>query len=300
MESSAEGLAEAMLFFQKKFDWDFMKINPRADYHIEDWGFIQKYSKDEYTKHVKIKFPINSVEDWDNINPLEFTAPALSELLSAVSLIRKKSDRELPLLMTVFTPLAIAGRMVKDNQMLADHIRSHPEKIKNALDAITKTYVKFVEELRNAGANGIFYATTQWAASNLITWDEYKEFGLPYDLPVIEASGDDAMNLFHVCSSNNYLKELLSYDFRSQMINWESDDPTNLPLDKGIALLSEHVAVGGCDYEGWLLKGSPNEMGYQIDRLKDMADPTKLIIGPGCCIPSETPMENLAAIREKL
>ncbi len=45
-ESTAEGLAEAMVGFQKQFDWDFMKINPRADYHIEDWGFRQEYSRD--------------------------------------------------------------------------------------------------------------------------------------------------------------------------------------------------------------------------------------------------------------
>ncbi|MDF1545030.1 MAG: uroporphyrinogen decarboxylase family protein [bacterium] len=300
MEDSAEGLAEAMLYFQKKFDWDFMKINPRADFHVEDWGLVQEYSKKEFVKHTKTKFPINSVNDWDKIEELEITAPVLSELLSAVSMIRKKSDRELPLLMTVFTPLAIAGRMVDDDQMLADHLRSHPEKIKRALEAITRTYIKFVEELRNAGADGIFYATTQWAAGNLINWNEYKEFGLPYDLPVIEAAGEDAINLFHVCSSNNYLKELSNLDYRSKMINWDSDDPTNIPLDKGIDFLDKPVVVGGCDRNGWLLKGAPHEMAYQVDRLKEMADPTSLIIGPGCSIPPETPMENLAAIREAL
>ena len=52
-EHFAEGTAEAMLDFQKRFDWDFMKINPRADYHIEGWGFRQKYSHDELVKHTK-------------------------------------------------------------------------------------------------------------------------------------------------------------------------------------------------------------------------------------------------------
>ena len=53
MEHHAEGTAEAMLGFQKEFDWDFMKINPRADYHIEDWGLTQAWSHDEYKKHAK-------------------------------------------------------------------------------------------------------------------------------------------------------------------------------------------------------------------------------------------------------
>jgi uroporphyrinogen decarboxylase len=37
-ETSAAGLAEAMLDFQCTYDWDFMKVNPRACYHAEPWG----------------------------------------------------------------------------------------------------------------------------------------------------------------------------------------------------------------------------------------------------------------------
>ena len=43
-ENSVEGLAEAMLGFQKQNDWDFMKVNPRANYHAEDWGLKQHLS----------------------------------------------------------------------------------------------------------------------------------------------------------------------------------------------------------------------------------------------------------------
>jgi len=36
-ESSAQELAEAMLEFRPTYDWDLMKVNPRASYHVEDW-----------------------------------------------------------------------------------------------------------------------------------------------------------------------------------------------------------------------------------------------------------------------
>ena len=124
-EHYAEGTAEAMLDFQKRFDWDFMKINPRADYHIEDWGFKQQYSHEEFKKHIKTDFPVESLDDWRNIEPLPLSSPALDEHLKVVSLIRKDLPHDFPILMTVFTPLAIAGRMVKDNNMLADHIHEH-------------------------------------------------------------------------------------------------------------------------------------------------------------------------------
>jgi uroporphyrinogen decarboxylase len=300
MEHHAEGTAEAMLAFQKEFDWDFMKINPRADYHVEDWGLKQEWSHDEFKKHRKSNFPVKVADDWANLKPLSPTAGVLAEHLKVVSMIRKKSDRELPILMTVFTPLAIAGRMVEDDATLVEHIRKHPEKVHKGLRTITDTFKKFTSELRNAGADGLFYATTQWASADTITWDEYQEFGVPYDLEVIEAAEPDALNLLHVCSSSNYLKEIAALDYHAQLYNWDSDDPTNLPLDKADDLLKDKVMVGGVDRHGWLLHAQPDEIGYKIDMIKEAHSKTRLIIGPGCSIPPEVPFANLHAVREKL
>jgi uroporphyrinogen decarboxylase len=299
-EHCAEGTAEAMLTFQKEFDWDFMKINPRADYHIEDWGLKQEWSHDEFKKHRKSNFPITKPEDWIKIKPLPTSAPALAEHLKVVSIIRRNSDRELPILMTVFTPLAIAGRMVEDHATLVEHIRKYPDLVESGLRAITDTFCRFTSELRNAGANGLFFATTQWASSDMITWEEYQRFGVPYDLEIIKAAEVDAFNLLHVCSSNCYLKELSELDYNASLINWEACDPTNLPLDKAELVLKNKVLVGGVDHNGWLLKGEPKEIVYKIDELREQFESTRLIIAPGCAIPPEVPFENLHAIRERL
>ncbi len=300
LESTAEGLAEAMVGFQKQFDWDFMKINPRADYHIEDWGFKHQFSNDEFTKHKKLAFPINGPDDWEKIQPLPMTSPSLAEHLKAISLIRRQVGPDLPILMTVFTPLAIAGRMVREKQMLADHLRSHPEKVTLALRAITKTYRNFASEIRNAGADGLFYATTAWASDEFITWDEYVKFGLAYDLEVVGGTGVDALNLFHVCSSNNYLKRLAGFDYHSKLYNWDESDPTNPTIDQAFTFLKGKTIIGGVDYRGWLIRSHASEMGYFIDKLKKQYDSSKLIIGPGCAIDPATPAANLKAIREQL
>jgi uroporphyrinogen decarboxylase len=300
MEHHAEGTAEAMIFFQQKFEWDFMKINPRADYHVEDWGLVQEWSNDEFTKHSKLKFPVEKLEDWDNIKQIPITSSVLDEHLHVVSMIRKKSDKELPVLMTLFSPLAVAGRMVSNDNMLAKHIKNNPDTILNVLEEITLTYEAYASELRNAGADGLFYATTQWGTSNLISWEEYEKFGMPYDMRVLKATGDDATNLFHVCSSNNFLKEIIKIDYPVKMYNWDSDDPTNPPLDIGLEMITDKVIVGGCDREGWLLQATPDEIKYKIDELKEKYDPSKLIIGPGCSIPPEVPFDNLQAIKDRL
>jgi uroporphyrinogen decarboxylase len=300
MESTVEGTVDAMLYFQREYDWDFMKINPRADYHIEGWGFEQNWSTNEFEKHKKTRFPVTKIEDWQNIGPLPLTTPALADHLKVVSMIRKRSDRELPILMTVFTPLAIAGRMVEKNEMLAEHLQKAPEAVESALRAITDTFVRFVAELRNAGADGIFFATTQWAASEFLSWPDYQRFGLPYDLEVIRAADSDALNLLHVCHSNCFLRQLAAEPYPAKLVNWNSDDPTNLPLDRAMTELPEKVLVGGVDYSGWLLHSRPDEIRYKIDKLKADFTPDRLIIAPGCAIEPRTPKENLRAIRDRL
>ena len=300
MENNALGTAEAMIGFQKRFDWDFIKVNPRADYHVEDWGLKQKWSTNEFKKHEKLVFPITQLKDWEKINVLPYTAKALAEHLKVVSLIRKGIGKDVPILMTIFTPLAIAGRMVPDRKILIEHLREQPNLIHSVLNNIAETFSQYATELRNAGADGLFFATTQWASEDMLTWEEYEEFGVPYDLKVIEASCEGAINLFHVCASNTYLRKLAEIDYKCQLYNWDSDDPTNIPLDKSYDLLKGKVLVGGVDMNGWLLHGNPIEIKIQIDKIKANHDPCRVIIGPGCAVPPEIPMVNLQAVRDNL
>ena len=299
-EHSARGTAEAMLDFQKHFDWDFIKINPRADYHTQDWGVEVVYSHDEFVNHIRTGFPIRTPDDWTRIEPLELTAPTLAEHLRAVSLIRRGVGGEVPLLMTVFAPLAVAGRMVADRQLLREHLKLAPDKVHQALQAIADTFERLATELRNAGADGIFFATTQWASATMLTWEQYQEFGLPYDLQVLRASQAEAINILHVCSSENYLLRLLEHGYDCPMVNWDSCDPTNLPLDRAYDLVTDRALVGGVDHNGWLLHSTPEEIGQQIEKIKAAHDPARLIIGPGCSITANTPIRNLEEIRKRL
>lgn len=300
LENSAEGTVAAMLDFQNRFDWDFIKINPRADYHVQDWGLKLKYSTDEFAKHDKLAFPINSPDHWTKIEPLPTTAPALAEHLEVVRQLRKEVGDDLPLLMTVFTPLSLAGRMIPDRELLPTHIRDYPALLHSALEAITETFCRYVEELRNAGADGIFYATTHWASADKLTWQEYEEFGLPYDLRVIQASGEDAINVLHVCESNNFLAELAPYDYRSAIYNWDADHATNCSLKKGREMLDNRTLMGGFPYTEKLVELSVDDANQRMDQLLNEFSPTELIIGPGCAIPPETPEAILQAIRSRL
>jgi len=297
-ETTAESLAEAMLAFQKRFDWDFMKINPRASYHVEDWGNRLEWSGDEFSKHEKIRFAVDVINDWDKIEPLQPTAPVLAEHLRAVSLIRKSSDPELPLMMTVFCPIGIARYLCGGKEKLLEHLRQAPAKVASALENITVTFEKYIPELRQAGADGIFYATLEWASEDSLSWSEYEKYGRPYDLRLLKASGEDSLDILHVCSHNNYVREMADYPVA--LVNWDASDPTNVSVEDSFGFLGDKTVIGTLDDRGWLHHSKPVEIISEVDRIKHRMAGRRFIFGPGCAVAPEIPYENFDAVRNSL
>ena len=297
-EATGEMLVEAMLAYQQEYDWDFMKINPRASYHVEDWGNTLEWSTDELLNHRKLEFAVKTYDDWNKIDSLPPTSPVLGDHLRAIGAIRRRVGAELPLFMTVFSPLSVARYLVGDNEKLLHHLKAVPDRLLGALDRITETFERYAAEIRNAGADGLFFATTHWASATMLSRDEYEKFGRPFDLRVIRAAGGDALNLLHVCAGRNYLMELIDYPAR--LVNWDMHDPTNIPLDKGFDLAGDKVVVGGLDNNGWLRHSRPDEIRHEIARIKETTSGNKFIFGPGCTIRPDIPPENIRAVRDSL
>lgn len=297
-ESTVDGLVEAMLDYQKKYDWDFMKINPRASYHFEDWGSRFEWSTDEFRKHKKIKDAVSDISGWDRIEVLTPEAPVLNDHLKAINTIKKASDPELPLLMTVFNPLGIARYMTGDKTVVLDHLNKDPNRVKTALENITGTFEKYVQECRDAGADGIFYATLEWASTDTIPYDEYERLCRSLDLRILKATGEDAINILHVCKSNNCLRELADYPVK--YFNWDAADPTNINFESGCEFLREKVVIAGLDHTGWLLNSTPEEVGHEVRRIKEKMTGKRFIFGPGCTISADIPPENIRAVRDNL
>jgi uroporphyrinogen decarboxylase len=297
-ESTAEGLAEAMLDFQKRFDWDFMKINPRASYHAEDWGNKYSWSKDEFKKHERIQFPVETADDWAKIDVLPAGTPVLTDHLKAIELIKKASDPELPLVMTVFNPLGIARYLAGGIQKMLDYMNNEPDKVHAALENITVTFERYVTEIRNAGADGIFYATLEWGSADLLTYEQYEKFSRQYDSRILKASGDDSLNIMHVCGSNNILRQLADYPV--ELFNWDACDPTNVNIDRCFEYLGDKTVIGGLDHKGWLWHSTPEEVATEVGKIKERMAGKKFIFGPGCSIDAHIPFANLDAVRRNL
>ncbi len=213
-------------------------------------------------------------------------------------MIKKGSDRQLPLLMTIFSPFSIAGDLVSDGKMLIEHLTEDPVRVTYALENITVTFENYIAELFNAGIDGIFFATTEWASADMITYKDYSKFARPYDLRILKSAKAGSLNLLHVCGKNNFLKELS--DYPAALVNWECYDPTNLNLDDGLQLMKDKTVVGGIDHTGWLTHATPAEIKYEMTRLTNRYAGQKIIFGPGCTIEPNIREENIKAVRYDL
>ncbi len=294
-ENDPDQFAESMINWQKRFDWDFLKINPKASFHYEPWGVKMTYSPDGTQKPQRKSFPISTIDDWGKIRQLPPTHPEFDKQLRSISKIRKALPRPFRIVMTLFNPISIAGDMVPSDDILVEHIRETPRAVMQALREIQQTLIQLVPEMRNAGADGVFFATTQWASADILTVEETRRFGLDFDRAVYAAAGDDAFNVLHVCASNNYLKEYADLD--AALTNWDASDPTNMTLGDGYEVLRRPV-MGGIAHSTDLVDDSQDLLREKTKRLVDSHRRLPFAVGPGCAVPVTVPMESIQAVRD--
>src|SRR2546425_5205391 len=159
-EWDAQLLAEAMVENFTRYDWDWMKVNPRASYHVEGWGVKTDHGKGGPNDHPRVvEYPIESAADWGKLRPLSTSEGALDEQIEVIERIGEALAGETYFVQTVFNPLSIAADMVADEQQILADMQNNPQALKAALEVITETFANFARECIKAGASGTFFAT---------------------------------------------------------------------------------------------------------------------------------------------
>ncbi|MBI2836239.1 MAG: uroporphyrinogen decarboxylase [Chloroflexi bacterium] len=293
-ETSARSLAEAMLAFQKKFDWDFVKVNPRASYHAEGWGVEVKYSGDG-SPEIR-KTPVSNPDDWLKIEPLKLDRGVLKEHIEVVERIDRGLKGSVPFVMTIFNPISVAARLAPSEELFLEHLREHTDKVNPALDAVTETFIAFSRACLERGASGLFFATTAWATSETMSEDEYRRFARPYDLKLLNALPPAEFHILHVCRHHNFLPALADYPVHA--VSWDARGAENLSLAEGKAALGGKAVIGGISNLDDLAKATPQQLAGEVIGLRTAMGKRDWMIGPGCTFPPETPEANLTAIRQ--
>ena len=293
-EWSSEGLAGAMLDSYRAHNWDFIKVNPRASYHVEDWGAKLQPSGDANRGPTFVDVPVKGPADWRRIGPLDPVAGVLGEQLAALRLVNDALGGDAWFVQTVFSPLSVAKYLVGNKPgPVVDSIREHPEDLKQALETITETFAAYARACIDAGAAGIFFATTGWATRAALSQEEYLRFGREYDLRVLAAVQDGApFNILHNCGADIYFDLLADYPVSA--MSWASTLPGNPTLAEGMRRTRAAV-MGGVNEKTTLADGTPAEVEAEVRQAIQQTGGRHVLIAPGCSIPPRTPPANLNA-----
>lgn len=293
-EITAEGMASAMLDFQRSYDWDFIKIHARASYHVEGFGFRYLASHDPAVEHRTTSQVIVEPEDWLRLRPLTLDDPALAEQFRAIELIRAAAPADIPLIMTVFSPLDVADKLVgRQAALLRTHIDQAPDAVGAALATFAATFAPFVRRLAELGIDGLYFST-KWANRHKLSAAAYRALARAHDLTVLAEARGMWCNIMHVCEGDVHLDAVADYPV--QVIHWDNCAAGNPTLAEGAAQL--HRCVGGGVDAATLAEGTSAQVLRRGRQAVEEADGRGLILGPGCSVRiARTPAANLHALR---
>jgi len=291
-EWTPAGLAEATLERFRQYDWDFIKVNPRATYYAEAWGSRYQPSGDALHGPVNVDYVLKTTRDLDRLSPLDVQEGPLGEQPAALRLIGEGLAGAAPFIQTVFSPLAVMGRLANgDLGFVRRLMREDGEALHRALDAVAQTLSAYAKACLDAGADGIFFATVEWATYDVATAEQYAEFGRPYDLQVLSAVAEAQFNVLHVCRKRNMLESMLDYPVHA--FNWATNESGNPGLAE-VLEKSERAVMGGVAV-GTVSEGTPEQVTAEVAEALGRTAGRRFLLSAGCSIPPQTPEANLRA-----
>lgn len=291
-EWSAAGLAAAMLESVQTFDYDYLKVNPRACYYAEAWGCRFSPSNDPMQGPKLEHWLLDEPDDLAKIKPVDPGAGVLGEQLEALRLIGDGLGGEVPFNQTVFSSLSVVGRLASDRAIIKRWMDEAPDALHAALAAVTETLAGYARLAIEAGADGIFFPTTEWGTYEALTDEQYETFCRPYDLQILEAVKGAEFNVFHVCRPRNMLDSLI--DYPAVAINWDAHAEGNDSLAT-VQSKTDKAVMGGVAEITTLLKGTPDDVREEVSAALRETGGRRFLVGPGCSILPQTPSENIHA-----
>jgi uroporphyrinogen decarboxylase len=293
-DQTPDTLAAATINFQRDFDFDLVKVSPSSSFCIRDWGAKDEWrglpeGTRDYTYRV-----VQHPEDWGMLPVLDPNKGSLSRQIECLNLIAAELGGEVPIIQTIFSPLAQAKNLVGPDNLMV-HVRRYPQAFKAGLEIITESTRRFIDITRQTGIDGIFYAV-QHAQYSLLSEDEYKIFGRPFDLQVLDAAQDFWVNMLHLHGTQIMFDDFTQYPV--QIINWhDRETPPSLAEAKK---KFDGALCGGLRRWETMVLGTPEEVSAEAQEAIHTSGSKRLILGTGCVMPTIVPRGNILAARQSV
>jgi uroporphyrinogen decarboxylase len=256
--------AEAEIDFYRAYDLDFLKVMSDYPYPLPD-GLEA----------------IETEDDWKRVQPIASGDRCWNEQLTALSMINDAIGKEALFIETIFSPWTTARRLARFGSLNVAR-QQYPETLLAAMDAIAISLAAYAKQAVSRGAAGIFLSLGA-ATDDVMTAEEYKVWGRPFDLKILEAVREAQFNVLHIHGKRIHFDSLLDYPINA--LNW-SHFATEPSLREGKARSGKTV-LGGID-EATASHVSAPEIFLQVTNAIQEIGTRGLIVTPGCSIPTDT------------
>ena len=281
-------LADATVQYQRRFDLDFVKLMPTGMYSVMDYGVSVVPSGDEIGTTKYAAGPITRAADWARLPVASPQRGMLGDQVTVVRLVRQALGAGVPILQTIFSPLTMVAKMVA--APLDAVLREHEAALPAALNRLADDVVAFGLACLDAGADGFFFAT-QLATRTALPAGAYERLGVTYDLKVLHALRPRSFSIVLHLHGDEPLFELADR-YPIDGVNWHARE-TRPSLAQGLMATTRGL-VGG------IARTAAEFESLEAAEARDaiaQTDGRRLLVAPGCVIPSTAPQANLEALR---
>ena len=268
--------AEAEVGFYRAYDLDFLKV-------MNDYPYPLQVGLDS----------IETEDDWKRIERVKPDDRCWQDQLTALSEIQAAIGKEALFIDTIFSPWTTARRMC-GRLGLIEWRKRNPELVLRAMANIADSLAGYAGEAIKRGASGIFLSLGA-ATDDVMSPDEYREWGRPFDLKILEAVQGAPFNVLHIHGSRIHFNHVM--DYPAAALNW-SHHIAGPSLADGKAKSGKAV-LGGIN-EATAAHSSPGEIRDEVARTLGEVGRTGLLVTPGCSVPTDTPERTLRAIQSAI
>src|SRR5215467_1180628 len=284
-ENSADTLAAETVRLARRFDWDFLKPQSRAQCFAEMWGLRYTPSRGRATPYTVARTPLTTAQDLRRFEPVDVRGGVLGEQLQVLHAIRKAVGDETPIIWTVFSPLMVLPFLMAGGRAMAiELMRSEPAAVDHALSAMAETLAAYARAAVAEGADGLFYATNM-ATQDLSTAAECRRFQRPHDLRILGGVDSAPFNVLHVCGAGILFEEFVDYPMAA--LSWATV-PSN-PSLKEAHRRTGRAVIGGLPAKPEIASLPPSDVEARGRRAIAEMGGRFLALGPDCSINPDTP-----------
>lgn len=262
-------------FFVRRFDLDIVKLMPDLRYPFPRRAVVE-------------------LDDWYLIDAIDMRRSRYAqEWVRAVRHLRELAGPDVPIVVTVFSPLTQAMYAAARPELVLEHAAEHPALLHQVLALLAENIRAHLELVLAAGADGIFFALQGCTAATMPV-ERYREFGRPYDLLALAGAADGWLNILHVHGDRElFFDDVLDYPVHA--LSW-SDRRAGPSLHEA-RQRTEKCLMGGWDEFGALVSGPVEAIRAEaLDALQQTGG-RKFILANGCSVPDETDERWLTAAR---